>query len=63
MTFSPFWLFILMTLIVWSYIWKGLALWQAGRNGQLIWFVVMLVVNTVGILEIIYLRFFQKKLD
>jgi hypothetical protein len=46
------WLFV---LIVWSLFWKGLALWHAGRRGQPWWFVIMLVVNTVGILEIIYL--------
>jgi hypothetical protein len=45
----------LLVLIVWSLFWKGLALWHAGRRGQPWWFVIMLVVNTVGILEIIYL--------
>ncbi len=45
----------LLVLIVWSLFWKGLALWHAGRRGQSWWFVIMLIVNTVGILEIIYL--------
>jgi hypothetical protein len=45
----------LLLLVVWSLFWKGLALWHSGRRGQPWWFVVMLVVNTVGILEIIYL--------
>jgi hypothetical protein len=45
----------LLVLIVWSLFWKGLALWHAGRRGQPWWFVIMLVINTVGILEIIYL--------
>lgn len=45
----------LIVLIVWSLFWKGLALWRAGRRGQPWWFVVMLIINTVGILEIIYL--------
>jgi hypothetical protein len=45
----------LLCLVVWSLFWKGLALWHAGRRGQPWWFVIMLVVNTVGILEIIYL--------
>ena len=34
---------------------EGLALWHAARRGQPWWFVILLVVNTVGILEIIYL--------
>jgi methionyl-tRNA synthetase len=46
---------LLLFIIAWSLFWKGLALWHAGRRGQPWWFVIMLVVNTVGILEIIYL--------
>jgi hypothetical protein len=46
---------LLGLLIVWSLFWKGLALWHAGRRGQPWWFVIMLIVNTFGILEIIYL--------
>jgi len=34
---------------------KGLALWRSARNAQKIWFWVFIFVNTVGILEIIYL--------
>jgi len=48
-------------LIVWSVIWKGIALWKSGRNNQLKWFIAILVLNTAGILPIIYLKFFQKK--
>lgn len=40
---------------LWSIVWKGLALWHSGRRGQTKWFVVLLVVNTLGILEIMYL--------
>jgi len=45
----------LFLLVLWSIFWKGLALWHSGRRGQPWWFVIFLVVNTVGILEIIYL--------
>jgi hypothetical protein len=45
----------LLVLVLWSLFWKGLALWHAGRRGQPWWFVILLVVNTVGLLEIIYL--------
>ena len=51
----------LIPLIIWSTIWKGIALWKAGKHNQLSWFVIILIVNTVGILEIIYLAFFQPK--
>ena len=52
---------LLYILLVWSVVWKGLALWRSARNKQLPWFIVLLVVNTVGILEIIYLVFFNRK--
>lgn len=32
-----------------------MALWKAARNRHKIWFVVLFLVNTVGILEIIYI--------
>lgn len=46
---------MMILLLLWSTFWKGLALWHAGRRGQPWWFVILLLVNTVGILEIIYL--------
>ncbi|MCX6712037.1 MAG: DUF5652 family protein [Candidatus Woesearchaeota archaeon] len=55
-------LFILLILaIIWSLIWKGIALWKAARNGDKTWYVVMLIVNTLGILEILYIYVFYKK--
>jgi hypothetical protein len=53
--------FWIWPLVIWSFIWKGLALWKAARLGSKIWFVVLLVVNTVGILEILYLYVFTKR--
>lgn len=47
-------------LILWSVFWKGLALWHAGRKGHAGWFIVMLFVNVLGVLEIIYLFFVLK---
>ena len=54
-------IFVFVILVIWSLAWKGMALWKCGRNNQLVWFVVILVMNTVGILPIIYLLFFKKK--
>lgn len=48
------WLFLLIPLLIWSLAWKGLALWRAARRGETAWFVVLLIVNTLGLLEIIY---------
>ncbi len=40
---------------VWSLLWKGLALWRAAKRGDMWWFIAFLVINTFGILEIIYI--------
>lgn len=45
----------LAVLAVWELIWKGLALWRASRKGQKVWYVFILIINSVGILPIIYL--------
>jgi len=50
----------LVALAVWSIVWKGLGLWKAGRNNQLIWFLAMFLFNTAGILPIVYILWFQK---
>ena len=61
--FPHFNLWLLSILIIWSIIWKGIALWYAARNSQTAWYVVMLIINTAGILEIVYLLFFRRKSD
>lgn len=52
---------LLSVLAVWELAWKGVALWKASKNRQLAWFVAILILNTAGILEIIYIFFFQRK--
>jgi|YelNatPaOPRAMG01_1025707.scaffolds.fasta_scaffold108022_2 hypothetical protein len=47
-------------LILWSIAWKGLALWKSAREESKVWFIVFLIVNTLGILEILYLYIFSK---
>ena len=46
---------ILIPVFIWSLAWKGFALWRAARKSQKGWFVAILIVNSAGILEIIYL--------
>lgn len=48
-------------LFVWGLLWKGLALWKSAKLNQRNWFVAILIINTFGILEIIYLFKFAKK--
>ena len=57
----PFSFLWLIPFVIWAGVWKGIALWKAGRNNQVVWFVVMFLLNTLGILPILYLVFFQKK--
>ncbi len=46
---------VAMAVLAWSLVWKGMALWRSARNNQRNWFVALLVVNTLGLLEIFYL--------
>lgn len=50
----------LIPLAIWSLFWKGWALWRAVKNDSKVWFIVLLIVNTVGILEILYIFVFGK---
>jgi hypothetical protein len=52
---------IFSLLIIWSLVWKGIALWKAARVGSKPWFVAFLILNTLGILEILYIYVFSKK--
>ena len=46
--------------ILWIIPWKGYGLWKAAQNRDQIWFVAILVLNTLGILPIIYIFFIDK---
>jgi methionyl-tRNA synthetase len=54
---SP-WIVILVT--IWAIAWKGWALWVSARKNSPIWFVILLIINTLGILEILYIFIFSK---
>ncbi len=57
---SPWFLCILTISIIWSAIWKGIALWKSARKGSVVWFVILFLVNTLGILEILYIFVFSE---
>ena len=48
-------------LALWEIVWKGFALWYSARNKHTVWFILILVLNTAGILPIIYLLTHKKK--
>lgn len=45
----------------WSLVWKGLSLWKAAQRKEKVWFVALLIINTLGLLEILYLFVFSKE--
>lgn len=49
-----------LLIITWTLFWKGLALWHAVRRSDKKWFIVILILNSFGILELIYLFFVIK---
>ncbi len=52
---------MIITVAIWDIIWKATAMWKASKRNSKIWFVVLLVVNTAGILPIIYHLCTKKK--
>ncbi len=52
---------ILFLILAWTLPWKAVALWKAARNDHKKWFVVILILNTLAILEITYIFYFSKK--
>ncbi|NTW31861.1 MAG: hypothetical protein HGB12_04435 [Bacteroidetes bacterium] len=56
------WLMPLIIIVaIWDIVWKSIALWKAARNNHLIWFICIVIFNTVGILPIIYILLNRKK--
>ena len=52
---------VFFVLVVAVIILKGYALWNAAKRNETAWFVILLIINTMGILELIYLIFIVKK--
>lgn len=46
---------------IWTIPWKGYSLWLAAQRSHKKWFIVLLVVNTLAILEIYYIFFVARK--
>ena len=49
---------IIIILVVWSFVWKGMALWKSARQNDKAWFIILFIVNTAGILEMLYIFVF-----
>jgi methionyl-tRNA synthetase len=51
----------LLPLLAWSFAWKGVALWRAASRRDYYWFTALLLINSVGVLDIVYLYFFSQR--
>lgn len=56
-TFVP----ALAVLAIWDIAWKGVALWKAAHNRDKTWFVILLIINSVGVLPILYIYLFGRQ--
>lgn len=53
-------IWLLFIIMLWVLPWKGYALWTAARNTHKWWFIILLIVNTLAILDILYIFIFSK---
>lgn len=51
---------IALVAVVWTVYWKYRAIWHAVKHENRVWVVIFLLVNTLGILEILYLFWLSK---
>ena len=52
---------VIYLMAAWTLPWKGIALWKAAKNNQKIWFIIIFLLNTLAILDIIYIMFVGKE--
>ena len=48
--------------LLWTTIWKAVALWKAAKKDSKVWFIVLFVFPSYGLLEILYI-FLLYKID
>ena len=54
------WMYLFVIIVIWGTIWKGIGLWKAAKETQKYRFIAILILNTVGILPILYIFVFKK---
>lgn len=55
---------LLVTIIavsIWDLAWRGFALWKAATSKQRRWFIALLLINSAGIVPVLYLSIVHKK--
>lgn len=51
---------VIVFVLIWQIVWMGIALWISAREKHIIWFVVFLLIHTLGILDILYIFWFSR---
>ena len=60
-TNMPMWIMpIILVAVVWTLFWKVLSLWHAAKKGKKGWFILLLLVNSLGVLDVFYLFYVEK---
>jgi len=57
---------LILSLILaaaWTIPWKGVALWKSAKRGEKIWFIILLLANTLAILDILYIFIIARRRD
>lgn len=52
---------IILALVAWTLPWKGVALWKAARLSHKKWFIGLLIINSLALLEIYYIFFVARE--
>ncbi len=52
---------LLIFLVIWELLWEIIAMWKAARNNEMAWFICIALINTLGILPIVYIIKDRKK--
>jgi methionyl-tRNA synthetase len=50
----------IIAAIAWTLPWKGYALWKAARGKHNFWFIALFLINTLAILDILYIFVFSR---
>ncbi|MDE2188346.1 MAG: hypothetical protein KGJ35_01300 [Patescibacteria group bacterium] len=62
--FGSIGLIVIILLALWlicTIMLKAYAMWHAAKRDEVWWFIALLLINTLGILELVYIIFFLKK--
>ncbi|MEX2054426.1 MAG: DUF5652 family protein [Candidatus Colwellbacteria bacterium] len=52
---------LLVLVQLWDLVWKGFAMWKAARKRDIFWFVLLILINSAGLLPAFYLFYISEK--